>query len=146
MTTIFQDIKYKLARLHVLEQLIVINTLVFLLSGLLSLLIPNGRFYILDFLSLSNDFWAVLIYPWTLLTYGFLHQSFSHLFFNMLVLYLLAQTFSNLFRPRMALKIYLLGVVFGAVFFSITSALMPSLLNINAPLSKFYKLVVKKNR
>ena len=134
MTTIFQDIKYKLARLHVLEQLIVINTLVFLLSGLLSLLIPNGRFYILDFLSLSNDFWAVLIYPWTLLTYGFLHQSFSHLFFNMLVLYLLAQTFSNLFRPRMALKIYLLGVVFGAVFFSITSALMPSLLNINAPL------------
>ena len=134
MTTFYQDIKDKLARLHVLEQLIVINTVVFLLNGLLSLLIPNGRFYILDFLSLSNDFWAVLVYPWTLFTYGFLHHSFSHLFFNMLVLYFIAQTFSNLFSPRMALKIYLLGVVSGAVFFSITSALVPSLLNINAPL------------
>ena len=134
MTTFYQDIKDKLARLHVLEQLIVINTVVFLLNGLLSLLIPNGRFYILDFLSLSNDFWAVLVYPWTLFTYGFLHHSFSHLFFNMLVLYFIAQTFSNLFSSRMALKIYLLGVVSGAVFFSITSALVPSLLNINAPL------------
>ena len=134
MTTFYQDIKDKLARLHVLEQLIVINTVVFLLNGLLSLLIPNGRFYILDFLSLSNDFWSVLVYPWTLFTYGFLHHSFSHLFFNMLVLYFIAQTFSNLFSPRMALKIYLLGVVSGAVFFSITSALVPSLLNINAPL------------
>lgn len=134
MTTLYQDIKDKLARLHVLEQLIIINTVVFLLSGLMSLLIPNSRFYILDFLSLSNDLWALLVYPWTLLTYGFLHHSFSHLFFNMLVLYFLAQTFSNLFSPRMALKIYLLGVVSGAVFFSITSALVPSLLNINAPL------------
>lgn len=134
MTTLYQDIKDKLARLHVLEQLIIINTVVFLLNGLLSLLIPNGRFYILDFLSLSNDFWAVLVYPWTLLTYGFLHHSFSHLFFNMLVLYFLAQTFSNLYSPRMALKIYLLGVFSGAVFFSITSAFVPSLLNINAPL------------
>lgn len=134
MTTLYQDIKDKLARLHVLEQLIIINTVVFFLSGLLSILIPNSRFYILDFLSLSNDLWALLVYPWTLLTYGFLHHSFSHLFFNMLVLYFLAQTFSNLYSPRMALKIYLLGVFSGAVFFSITSAFVPSLLNINAPL------------
>ena len=99
MTTFYQDIKDKLARLHVLEQLIVINTVVFLLNGLLSLLIPNGRFYILDFLSLSNNFWDVLIYPWTLLTYGFLHHSFSHLFF----------LFIKLFQSFLSLSLILLN-------------------------------------
>ena len=111
MTTLYQDLKDKLARLHVLEQMIVVNALVFLVTGLLSLVISNGRFYVLDFLSLSNDIWQVFLNPWTIITYGFLHYNLSHLFFNMLVLYILARTFANLYRPRMALKIYVLGII-----------------------------------
>ena len=105
MKTLYQDLKDKLARLHVLEQMIVINALVFLITGLLSLVISNGRFYVLDFLSLSNDIWEVFLNPWTIITYGFLHYSLTHLFFNMLVLYILARTFANLYRPRMALSL-----------------------------------------
>ena len=40
MTTLYQDLKDKLARLHVLEQMIVVNALVFLITGLLSLWHP----------------------------------------------------------------------------------------------------------
>lgn len=134
MTTLYQDLKYKLARLHVLEQMIVVNTLVFLMTGFLSLVMRNGRFYILDFLSLSNDIWEVFLNPWTIVTYGFLHYSFSHLFFNMLVLYVLSRTFANLFRPRMALKIYIFGIISGALFFSMSTSLFPGILNINGPL------------
>ena len=86
MTTLYQDLKDKLARLHVLEQMIVVNTLVFLFTGFLSLVLSNGRFYVLDFLSLSNDIWEVFLNPWTIITYGFLHYSLNHLFYNMLVL------------------------------------------------------------
>ena len=134
MTTLYQDLKDKLARLHVLEQMIVINALVFLITGLLSLVISNGRFYVLDFLSLSNDIWEVFLNPWTIITYGFLHYSLNHLFFNMLVLYFLARTFANLFRPRMALKISVLRIISGAVFFSLATSLSPGILNINGPL------------
>jgi len=134
MTTLYQDLKDKLARLHILEQMIVVNALVYLINVLLSLVISNRRYNVLDFLSLSNDIWEVLLNPWTIITYGFLHYSFTHLFFNMLVLYILARTFANLYRPRMALKIYILGIIFGAVFFSLATSLFSGILNINAPL------------
>ena len=93
MTSLYQDIKDKITRLHVLEQIIVINSFVFIVVGIMSFLITNGRFHVFEFLSLSNDLWESILYPWSLLTYGFLHHSFSHLFFNMFCLYLLAQTF-----------------------------------------------------
>ena len=127
MTSLYQDIKDKLTRLHVLEQIIVINTFVFIIVGLMSFLITNGHFYVFDCLSLSNDFWESILYPWSLLTYGFLHNSFYHLFFNMLYLYLLAQTFSNLFNARMSLKIYLLGIISGGILFLIASSFLPFL-------------------
>ena len=127
MTSLYQDIKYKLSRLHLLEKIIVVNTFLFVISGIVSLLIPNGRFYIFDLLSLSNNLWDSLIYPWTFLTYGFLHHSFSHLFFNMLYLYILTQTFSNLFNPRMSLKIYILGILSGGFLFVLISNSIPAL-------------------
>ena len=135
MTTLYQDLKDKLARLHVLEQMIVINALVFLITGLLSLDTSEvvGK-DVLDFLSLSNDIWEVFLNPWTIITYGFLHYSLTHLFFNMLVLYILARTFANLYCPRMALKIYVLGIISGAVFFSLATSLFSGILNINGPL------------
>ena len=127
MTSLYQDIKAKLTRLHVLEQFIVINSFVFIVVGIMSFLITNGRFHVFEFLSLSNDLWESILHPWSLLTYGFLHHSFSHLFFNMLCLYLLAQTFSNLFNARMSLKIYLLGIISGGILFLIASSFLPFL-------------------
>ena len=134
MTSLYQDIKSKLTSLNVLEQIIVINTIVFILSSFLSLLSNKSGYQILNIFSLSNDIWEVVLYPWTILTYGFFHYSFTHLFFNMLVLFFLARTFSNLFLPRLALKVYLLGIISGALFFSITSYLIPGIINVNAPL------------
>ena len=101
MTTLFQDIKDKLARLYALEQVIVINVVVFIVTGFFSLIF-KGKSYIFDVLALSNNVWEALYCPWTLISYGFLHQSLFHLFFNMLYLYVLAQSFANLFKARMA--------------------------------------------
>ena len=127
MTSLYQDIKDKLTRLNILEQIIFINSFVFIIVGIMSFLISNGRFYIFEYLSLSNDLWESILYPWTFLTYGFLHYSLSHLFFNMLCLYLLAQTFSNLFNARMSLKIYLLGIISGGILFLTASSFSPFL-------------------
>ena len=134
MTTLNQDIKDKLSRLHVLERIILINTVVFLLDALFRVTSRNGSSFLLDWFSLSNEFWEVIINPWTIFSYGFLHYNFTHLFFNMLVLYVLAQTFSNLFQARLALKLYLLGILSGAMAFILVTLLIPSIIKINGPL------------
>ena len=126
MPTLYQDIKDKLARLYALEQVIVINVVVFIVTGFFSIIF-KGKSYIFDVLALSNNVWEALYCPWTLISYGFLHQSLFHLFFNMLYLYVLAQSFANLFKARMALKIYILGILFGALAFLSAAILIPFL-------------------
>jgi len=116
--------------LHVLEKIIVLNTSLFFLGIILNLLGIN----LLDWFSLPYRFSEVLLHPWSIITYGFLHHSLGHLFFNMLVLYFIAQSFANLFKPRLSFKIYILGVIFGGLAFVFVSMLFPDLLRINGPL------------
>lgn len=130
MTTLSQDIKEKLSRLHILEKIIVANTMVFVAGIFLNLI----GFNLLEWFSLPyilSDFFGR---PWSIVSYGFLHKSISHLFFNMLVLYFIAQTFSNLFSARLSLKIYLLGLIYGGLTFIIVAFLLPNALQINGPL------------
>ena len=96
MTSLNQDIREKLSRLNVIEKIIVVNVVVFLFS-FVSLRL-QGTEASLDWLSLSKSFSEVLSKPWTLLTYGFTHYSFVHLFFNMIILYFFGRSFSNLFK------------------------------------------------
>ena len=130
MSSLNQDIKTKFLHLHVLEKIIVLNTSLFFLGIILDLLGIN----LLDWFSLPYRFSEVLSHPWSIITYGFLHHSLGHLFFNMLVLYFIAQSFANLFKPRLSFKIYILGVIFGGLAFVFVSMLFPDLLRINGPL------------
>jgi len=130
MSSLKQDIKTKFLHLHVLEKIIVLNTSLFFLGIILNLLGTN----LLDWFSLPYRFSEVLSHPWSIITYGFLHHSLGHLFFNMLVLYFIAQSFANLFKPRLSFKIYILGVIFGGLAFVFVSMLIPDLLRINGPL------------
>lgn len=130
MSSLNQDIKTKFLHLHVLEKIIVLNTSLFFLGIVLNLLGIN----LLDWFSLPYRFSEVLSHPWSIITYGFLHHSLGHLFFNMLVLYFIAQSFANLFKPRLSFKIYILGVIFGGLAFVFVSMLFPDLLRINGPL------------
>lgn len=130
MTTLSQDIKEKLSRLHILEKIIVLNIVVFALSIFLNLF----GFNLLEWFSLPYILSEFFGRPWGIISYGFLHKSFGHLFFNMVVLYFVAKTFSNLFSPRLSLKIYSLGVIFGGLAFIIVAVLFPNLLQINGPL------------
>lgn len=130
MSSLNQDIKTKFLHLHVLEKIIVLNTSLFFLGIILNLLGIN----LLDWFSLPYRFSEVLSHPWSIITYGFLHHSPGHLFFNMLVLYFIAQSFANLFKPRLSFKIYILGVIFGGLAFVFVSMLFPDLLRINGPL------------
>ena len=132
MTSLNQDIREKLSRLNVFEKIIVANVVVFLVSfiALRVQVVEN-----LEWLSLSKSFSDVLSKPWTLLTYGFIHNSFIHLFFNMVVLYFFGRSFSNLFKEDLSFKVYILGILSGGFAFVLVYNLFPlGILNTVGPL------------
>ncbi len=55
--------------------------------------------------------------PWTLFTYMFLQEEFWHLFFNMLMLYYGGQIFLQFLSQKQLLWTYIVGGLFGALFF-----------------------------
>jgi membrane associated rhomboid family serine protease len=65
-------------------------------------------------LALKPD--VVLYRPWTLVTYMFVHGSFGHLFFNMLVLFFFGPPLEERWGGREFLKYYLICGLAGALF------------------------------
>lgn len=124
MTSLNQDIREKLSKLNVFEKIILINGVVFLFSFIALRLQGSGAN--LEWLSLSKSASKVLSRPWTLLTYGFTHYSFIHLFFNMVVLYFFGRSFSNLFKSSISVKVYILGILSGGFAFVLVYNLFPS--------------------
>jgi len=133
MKSLYQDIREKISNLNIFEKIIVVNFVVFLISFISMRLQGDGAS--LQWLSLSKSLSDVLSQPWTLLTYGFTHYSFIHLFFNMIVLYFFGRSFSNLFKQDVSLKVYILGILSGGLAFVLVYNVFPSgILNTVGPL------------
>jgi membrane associated rhomboid family serine protease len=126
MTTLTQDIKAKFSRLNILEIIVIINCVIFLLGRLISFL-GFGQFdESLSWLEFSPDLSKSLYQPWTLLSYAFVHYGFYHLLFNMLLLYFLGGTFSNLFDKHLTLRVFILGILSGALAFVVVYYVNPN--------------------
>ncbi|WP_353777740.1 rhomboid family intramembrane serine protease [Winogradskyella sp. 3972H.M.0a.05] len=123
MTTLTQDIKDKLSRLNILEKIIVVNLIIYVVGFLLRKLanIENSLYW----LELPKDAFDALLKPWSIITYGFTHYDFWHIFFNMLILYFVARLFLNLFNTKLALNVYFLGIIFGALTFLLVYNIVP---------------------
>ena len=55
--------------------------------------------------------------PWSIFTYMFLQEEFWHLFFNMLMLYYGGKIFLQYFSQKQLILTYIIGGIFGALFF-----------------------------
>ncbi|WP_242132646.1 rhomboid family intramembrane serine protease [Aestuariivivens marinum] len=117
MTSLSQDIKNKLQRLNVLEKIIAINLAVFLLGAIFK--------SVVSWFELPSNFNTFILQPWSVVTYAFVHYDFMHILFNMLWLYVIAQWILNLFSPKMALNIYFLGAISGAMLYLLLYNLFP---------------------
>lgn len=115
------DLKYKYARLNVLEKIIAVNVIIFLISFLLKPLVEP----IFEWLELRSDIYDSIVQPWSILSYAFIHYSAIHLFFNMLWLYFIGRMFLNLFSIKTALNVYFLGAISGGVFFLLGYNVLP---------------------
>lgn len=126
MSSLLDDVKYKLKRLNVLEKIIVANAVLFVLGLIL-------RRYMV-WLELPSDAGNFILKPWSIITYAFIHYDFIHILFNMLWLYFIGQMFLNLFSPKMGLSIYFLGAISGGLLYMLSYTLFPTVFGMSSSL------------
>ncbi|MDN3492377.1 rhomboid family protein [Winogradskyella bathintestinalis] len=124
MTTV-QDLKYKFNNLDVFGKIIAINVVVFLVGLIFSSLF---RIDLFNYFELPSDIVDFLLQPWSIISYAFLHNGIWHLAFNMLFLYYLSRVTTNLFRSKMILNVYFLGIISGGIAYLSFTNLVPTTL------------------
>ena len=117
--TIWDEIKESFKEGSALTRLIYINLGVFLVIRILNVFffLSGTPFPFMDWLALPADFRLLASRPWTLITYMFLHFEFLHILFNLLWLYWMGQIFLGYFDQGKLVTIYLLGGIFGGLFY-----------------------------
>ena len=129
MTSLTQDIQDKLRRLSAFDKIIAVNIAVFFIGWLITITGDVSRSSSLHWLELPKEISEFIFKPWSIITYGFTHIELWHLLMNMLVLYFVGRSFSNLFNVKTSLNIYFLGIISGGIAYMLTFALFPNFLN-----------------
>lgn len=120
MSYIITNIRDRFTSADMTMKLIFINAGVYVFLAFLQVFakITGLHGFILDqWVALPSDWHLVLMHPWTLVTYSFVHANFLHLLFNMLWLYFFGPIFEYLYSARAMVGLYIVGEIFGAVFF-----------------------------
>ena len=122
----------------VLSRLILINTVIFILANVSSLIawLFSGNLPQLSplgsFMALPSSLSELSKIPWTIFTYMFLHEAFFHWFFNMMVLYFAGLLFMEYLSQRKLIITYIIGGLIGAAFFVLAFNIFPAFENIRS--------------
>ena len=121
-------LKYSLSVMGQLQKLIVINIIFFIIPLILNTflwLFELKDISILDYFVVEPDLMSLIFKPWSLITYGFLHGSFSHLFWNMIMLFYFGNILVNYFGDKRLLNVFFNGILFGGIIYIISYNLFP---------------------
>lgn len=137
MKKAINQLTFKFKNGSIVEKLIYLNLAVFILGFLtntLSFLMSSHTNFIFDWFALPAQYNALLLKPWTLLTYAFLHASLWHILANLIVLFYFGNLFLDYFTQRQFLTYYILGALFGGLIFILSFNFFPALKNSNSVL------------
>ncbi len=124
----------KFWRLNIAEKIIFVNIFPFVLNLVLYVFfylfkIPETNFYY--YFELLPNVADLLFRPWSLITYGFIHASFGHLFWNMILFYYFSTLFLNLFKEDDLVTLFLMGIIGGGLFFVFSYSFFPVFSGVN---------------
>ncbi len=129
-SSVFHEIKNFFIRGSVLARLIGINVLIFIVVNLIRVFfflwnMEGAGSALGEWLGISSNIHVVLHRPWTLITYMFLHFEFLHILFNMIILYVGGRLFSDFIGQDRLTATYLLGGLWGALFYIVSYNIFP---------------------
>lgn len=126
----FSNILYKYTSGNAVEKIIYINVIVFLLTYLfntLSFLLRYDGNFIINWFALSPNFDSLIYHPWSIISYGFLHEGFIHILFNLIFLFYIGNIFLDYFNKKQFLLYYLFGIFSGGLIFILSYNYLPAL-------------------
>ena len=113
----------------VFKKIIIINIVIFLLplvSNTFLFLFNLEQINIIQFFDLHPNFDQIISSPWTIVTYSFFHIDFFHIFWNMLILYLVSDYFLSFLNNKKFLEIYFYGAISGGLLFIFSYNIFPA--------------------
>lgn len=127
---IWDDIKRTFRQGSNLTRLIYINVAVFVLISvgtIIGFLLDNQELpvKILNLFSVPSSLSALLLRPWSIITYMFTHKDILHILFNMLWLYWFGVIFLEYLDQKKLVSVYLLGGIAGAIVYIISFNVFP---------------------
>ena len=128
LQSIWQDVQQQFRYGNRVTQIILVNIAVFIVFGLARIILrPESGSYaaVIQFFEMSDDWLHNLTHPWVLLSYGFLHEGFWHIIWNMLLFYWFGRIVGDLIGNERVLPIYLWGVFLGGIVFWLTALVLP---------------------
>lgn len=126
----FENLYKKYRGSDVVGKFIFVNVALYVLLlfiGVFSVLFNAGSLSadVLSFVELPASLGELALRPWTVFTYMFIHAGLWHILWNMLALYFFGRIFLNFYSVRHFVGIYILGGLFGALFFVLAYNLFP---------------------
>lgn len=130
MNSILDDFKLAFKTGNVLNQIIVINVVVFLFMAVLSVLLTlSGQealyVHLSHYLTLPADLSALIYRPWSLITYFFFHQGLLHILFNMLWMYWFGKIIAEYLGQNKVMGFYVWGGIGGGLFYILIYNMLP---------------------
>lgn len=110
------------------QKIIIINILIFIFPLLIKTILHLFNLNDIDivsFFTIESDLLKIIFKPWSVLTYGFFHSGFYHLFWNMLMLYYFGNRLQNLFGDKLFYNIFFNGIIFGALLYVVSYNVFP---------------------
>ncbi len=89
--------------------------------------IDMGFDFFLKYVTISNGFESIFLYPWVVLTHYFIHSSFVELLFNIIVIYLSSKLFLQFWSNFRLILLLVLSLLAGVFVFSLTSPYLSNL-------------------
>ncbi|NTV83592.1 MAG: rhomboid family intramembrane serine protease, partial [Bacteroidales bacterium] len=128
----FQDLGRFFRSRAILPRLILINVAIWLAIGIMRVFsflldVPDASLtnLIVDYLALPAATESLILRPWTLVTYMFLHIDPLHLLFNMLWLFWFGKIFLEFLNSRQLLLVYILGGISGGLLYVLFYNIFP---------------------
>lgn len=126
----FENLYKKYRDSDVVGKYIFVNVALYVLLlfiGVFSVLFNAGTLSadVLSLVELPASLGELALRPWTVFTYMFIHAGLWHILWNMFALYFFGKIFLNFYSVRHFVGIYILGGLFGALFFVLAYNLFP---------------------
>ena len=130
MESILEDFKRAFRTGNILNQIIVINVVVFVVFGVLGVFMKLSGAEVLyaqiyDYLALPSNTESILYQPLSFITYMFMHRGIFHILWNMLFLYWFGQLIVSYLGQNKVLGLFVWGGIAGGILYVIAYNVLP---------------------